>query len=171
MTLYLPLHPHSRPTPLLISQEHTRKKGKWRVVHEQPACKQKAHCIWKSEFIIFIFKDKTLNNYILSSPSFTNLIPAVLMLSTGNSLCACKTRESGTRTWVCFMFSGNFLSMQFWGWGRRSHFLFFETLTFYKQSYDIKTSKLVQISEDMLWQWIFSDKCDSCCVCNSEYGK
>lgn len=100
-----PPTPISTPTPALIPQEHRFKKESEKVVYEQPACKQQTHYTWKSEFIIFSFKEQTLSKYILSLPSFTNLTPAVLVLATGNSPCARKTRENGALIWVCFMFS------------------------------------------------------------------
>lgn len=57
----------------------------------------------------FIFKGQTLNNSIFSSPSFTNLTPAVLVLSTGNSPCVCSTRGCGALIWVLHVPFGNFL--------------------------------------------------------------
>ena len=83
-------------------------------------------------------KKKTLKNYILSQPSFTNLTPAVLGLSTGNSPCVCSTRENGALISVYFV---SFLAISFlpsFG-GRRVLSFCSLRLTFYKQTYDIKT--------------------------------
>lgn len=59
----------------------------------------------KPGFTIFTFRGQTLNNYILSWPPYPNLTPSALVLSTGNSHCAHRTRENRALIRIDFVFS------------------------------------------------------------------
>lgn len=128
-------------SPLLYLTATQVSKGKW------------SGGLWADSLRVrhFIFKGQALNNSILSSPSFTHLTPAVLVLSTGNS--PCLQHEGTWRSYLSLLYVlfGNFLSVQFWG-QEGSHLLFFTTkFSSILMTWKHFTSKLGKVDEDMQW--------------------
>lgn len=82
------LHP-----PSLLDRSTDSESQVRGVVYEQPLCRRQTVLTPRAnQFILFVFKVQIPNNSVLSS-SFTDLTPAVLVFSAGNSHCAHRTRE------------------------------------------------------------------------------
>lgn len=122
---------HTYLLPHPCTTQHRYQKGNW-VVYEQPACKLQTESTcgtWKSEFIIFIFKGQILNNRILSSPSFTNLTPAVFVLPQEILTVLIEPEKMEPLSELTFCSLCPFSFSTVWEAGD-SHFSFFKTLTF-----------------------------------------